>query len=486
MQSRGSEGKQAATKYLTDIRYIWITLQILEIMYACLIDYKGEKRIKIEFAPNREIEIQIRKIIDARWSRTLRAWHVPNNPEAIDQIKRLTSDFDSVAKIVSSIHASQATGVKLTSGNEISIEVTAKSIFLKMPKSQADIRFIHSLNYAKWDYSAYRWIIPGSDENLAALKAHFRERIEHITYNNRELPQGAMDRMPERLIVDLPELAPEAKQEIAKFKQWMEHKRYSASTVKTYQMAITVFLRFIQPKTIAEVTSEDMQRFVHQYMIPQKFSFSYQNQTVNASKLFFKTIRDSKLQIEKLERPRREHRLPNVLSKEEVAILLKALPNQKHRTMLSLIYACGLRRSELLHLKPENIDSKRHLLIILNAKGKKDRVVPISEKVINMLRDYYKAYRPKKWLFEGQVAGEKYSEKSIQSVLKLAVEQAKITKPVTLHWLRHSYATHLLESGTDLRYIQELLGHKSSKTTEIYTHVSVKSLEKIKSPFDDL
>ena len=113
-------------------------------------------------------------------------------------------------------------------------------------------------------------------------------------------------------------------------------------------------------------------------------------------------------------------------------------------------------------------------------------MVPISEKVINMLRDYYKAYRPKKWLFEGQVAGEKYSEKSIQSVLKLAVEQAKITKPVTLHWLRYSYATHLLESGTDLRYIQELLGHKSSKTTEIYTHVSEKSLEKIKSPFDDL
>lgn len=229
-----------------------------------------------------------------------------------------------------------------------------------------------------------------------------------------------------------------------------------------------------------------MVRFVHQYMLPRKLSLSYQNQTVNAARLFFKTIQGSRLITEQIERPRPEHKLPNVLSKEEVAAILHALQNQKHRTMLSLIYACGLRRGELLNLKPENIDSKRHLLIILNAKGKKDRVVPISDKVIEMLREYFKAYRPITWLFEGQNPGEQYSEKSIQSVLKQALEKAKISKPVTLHWLRHSYATHLLESGTDLRYIQELLGHKSSKTTEIYTHVTETSLQKIKSPFDDL
>jgi len=189
---------------------------------------------------------------------------------------------------------------------------------------------------------------------------------------------------------------------------------------------------------------------------------------------------------EQLERPRREHKIPNVLSKEEVAAILQALVNQKHRTMLSLIYACGLRRGELLNLKAENVDSKRHLLLILNAKGKKDRVVPISDKVITMLREYYKLYKPKIWLFEGQNDGEQYSESSLQEVLKHAIKMAGIRKPVTLHWLRHSYATHLLEAGTDLRYIQELLGHKSSKTTEIYTHVSEKSLQKISSPFDNL
>jgi len=125
-------------------------------------------------------------------------------------------------------------------------------------------------------------------------------------------------------------------------------------------------------------------------------------------------------------------------------------------------------------------------LIIRQSKGKKDRVVPISEKTIEILRDYLRMYRPKIWLLEGRVGGEKYSEKSLQSVLKQSLKKAKINKPVTLHWLRHSYETHLLENGTDLRFIQELLGHKSSKTTEIYTHVSTKSLQNIKSPFDDL
>jgi len=137
-------------------------------------------------------------------------------------------------------------------------------------------------------------------------------------------------------------------------------------------------------------------------------------------------------------------------------------------------------------LKPNHIDSQRNIVLVKNAKGKKDRIVPLSLKILEMLREYYKSYKPEVFLFEGQIKGKAYYARSLQQVLKQAVLKAGITKPVTLHWLRHSYATHLLESGTDLRYIQELLGHSSSKTTEIYTHVSTKSIQKIKSPFDDL
>jgi len=208
---------------------------------------------------------------------------------------------------------------------------------------------------------------------------------------------------------------------------------------------------------------------------------------VNAIKLFYTTVEHRRLDIELIHRPKREHKLPNVLSKGEIQALLKASKyNVKHHAMLSLIYSCGLRRSELINLTPNDVDSRRGLLLIRNAKGKKDRVVPLSQKTVELLRESYRANPTKTWLFEGWMPGKKYSERSLEEVLRKSLTLAGIKKPVTLHWLRHSYATHLLEGGVDLRYIQEVLGHKSSKTTEIYTHVSTKQLQQIKSPFDDL
>jgi integrase/recombinase XerD len=256
--------------------------------------------------------------------------------------------------------------------------------------------------------------------------------------------------------------------------------------VSTYTDALQSFLKFTNSKSIASLSNQDIIDYNNQYILQRGLSASYQNQVVNAIKLFFRVIIKSAVEIEDIHRPRRGRVLPNVLSKEEVKSILLAPLNQKHRVMLSVLYSCGLRCGELLVLQPAHIDSSRGLIIIKNAKGKKDRVVPLSAKILEMLREYYKSYRPKKFLFEGQVAGEAYDARSLQQVLKNAVKKAGIRRPVTLHWLRHSYATHLLESGTDLRYIQELLGHSSSKTTEIYTHVSTKSLQQIKSPFDDL
>ena len=207
---------------------------------------------------------------------------------------------------------------------------------------------------------------------------------------------------------------------------------------------------------------------------------------INALKLFYRNRFNRVMDLENIQRPKREKRLPNVLSKAEIKAIIEAPVNLKHRAMLSLMYACGLRRSELLNLSLKDVLSDRNLLFIRQSKGKKDRLVPISDKVIDMLREYYKAYKPKTWLFEGQFSNTKYSEMSLAKVLKQSVAKAKIHKNVSLHWLRHSYATHLLESGTDLRYIQELLGHSSSRTTEIYTHVSTRNLQQIRSPFDDL
>ena len=444
-------------------------------MKASKIVHNNEGRIMIDFPFNKGITSKIRQIPDARWSKTLGACHIPYTKEAYNQLIRLFPDIEITNSGIAKNIILTPEKERPVDKNEIAIEVSNKSIILKMPKDETDIQFIRTFKFVKWDKAQFRWVIPNYGKNLDLIKNYFNTRVTRIENRLLEKTKSILIIVPYETVSDLPQIDSGSLQEIERFKQWMEHKRYSDSTVKTYKQAITVFLRFIKPKMSAEATNEDMQRFVYQYMIPRKLSFSYQNQAVNAAKLFFKTIRGSVLITEQLERPRREHKLPNVLSKEEVAAILQALSNQKHRTMLSLIYACGLRRSELLNLKPENIDSKRHMLIILNSKGKKDRVVPVSEKVITMLREYYKIYKPKTWLFEGQNMGEQYSETSLQKVLKMALEAAKMHKPVTLHWLRHSYATHLLESGTDLRYIQELLGHKSSKTTEIYTHVTEKS-----------
>ncbi|GGF23417.1 tyrosine-type recombinase/integrase [Flavobacterium limi] len=273
---------------------------------------------------------------------------------------------------------------------------------------------------------------------------------------------------------------------IQKFSNWLTSRRYSPNTVKTYTEALKSFLVFHRELLVSEITNDHIILYNNDYILKNNLSASYQNQIVNAIKLFFKIMLETKIEIEKIHRPKRAKVLPNVLSKQEVKAILNAPNNIKHKPMLSLIYSCGLSCGELLTLQPVHIDSVRNIVLIKNAKGKKDRIVPLSPKILEILRAYFVAYKPSVYLFEGRIKGESYDDRSLQQVLKLALKKAEITKPVTLHWLRHSYATHLLESGTDLRYIQELLGHNSSKTTEIYTHVSTKSLQQIKSPFDDL
>ncbi|MFE3849465.1 tyrosine-type recombinase/integrase [Flavobacterium sp. LB3P45] len=318
---------------------------------------------------------------------------------------------------------------------------------------------IKQIEGARWSQQKTVWHLPDTIEN--------RERFKIAPLTN-SLPSN------------------EGIAQIEKLKQWMRSKRYSESTISTYSEALKSFLVFYREKPVAAINNEDVIIYNNEYILKNKLSASYQNQIVNAIKLFFRTIRETKIEVDKIHRPKRAKLLPNVLSKEEIKLILDAHSNIKHKMMLSLIYSCGLRCGELLALQPVHIDSQRNIVLLKNAKGQKDRIVPLSPKILEMLREYYKVFKPTTYLFEGQIKGKPYDDRSLQQVLKQALQKSGITKPVTLHWLRHSYATHLLESGTDLRYIQELLGHNSSKTTEIYTHVSTKSIQQIKSPFDDL
>lgn len=191
------------------------------------------------------------------------------------------------------------------------------------------------------------------------------------------------------------------------------------------------------------------------------------------------------VQLRNVERPEKPERLPLVLSKQEVARVLSATDNLKHRCMLQLLYAGGLRIGEVINLKLTDVQSARNLLLIRGGKGKKDRTTLLSQRLLENLRAYYKENKPKQWLFEGQYGGQ-YTSDSLRSVFHACKEKAGVKTKATPHTLRHSFATHLLEQGTDLRYIQALLGHRSSKTTEIYTHVTTYALDKIVSPLDNL
>ena len=273
--------------------------------------------------------------------------------------------------------------------------------------------------------------------------------------------------------------------QITGFRLWMRSRRYSESTVKTYGEALQTFLKFFREKKVEEITNDDIIQFNNDFILKQQLSASYQNQVVNAIKLFFHQLQNRKIDIDLIHRPKKYNPLPKVLAAEEVALIINSLDNLKHKCMMSLIYSAGLRRSELLNMRVSDIDSKRMQLLIRKSKGGKDRIAPLSTTVLELLREYYLQYRPKQYLFEGQ-DGAHYSERSLALVLKRGCKLAGISKNVNLHMLRHSYATHLLETGTDLWYIQELLGHKSSRTTEIYTHVSQKAIDKIQSPLDKL
>lgn len=366
-------------------------------------------------------------------------------------------------------------------GKEIVLVI---SDFIKEIKEDIIFRF----KSLEWHPELKQWFIYSRSDVLDFFFSQYRGKfyIDYKELNRKKSLERGGVKPKDKIKNNLPPLNAEQIKAIEIMERYMVSNRNSKNTINTYCDAMKTFLRFNHNKKIMEITTEDITRFNVEYIIKNGLSNSFQNQVINAIKLFYRIYNGSKMEIEEIERPRREHKLPNVLSKEEVKQILNSLENEKHKMMLTLIYACGLRRSELLNLTFSDINSSRNLLTIRQSKGKKDRVVPISDHLIELLREYYKKYRPQKWLFEGQVVGGRYSEKSLESVLKKALFLAGIKKPVTLHWLRHSYATHLLEKGTDLRYIQELLGHRSSRTTEIYTHVSIKSIEQIRSPFDDL
>ncbi len=260
--------------------------------------------------------------------------------------------------------------------------------------------------------------------------------------------------------------------------------RYSKNTLRIYVNKFEEFINYYEDKGLLSINEIDIKEFI-KHLVDRDVSKSYQNQSINAIKFYYEIVLGLPNRYYYIDRPRSDKKLPLVLSVEEVKRLLMTVTNLKHKAILTTIYSAGLRISELLELKMSDIQADRKLILVRNSKGNKDRTTLLGNSTLKILREYYKQYKPINYLFEGAKGG-KYSATSTQKVFKKALFKAGIIKPATLHTLRHSFATHLLEQGTNLRYIQVLLGHESPKTTEVYTRVSTSGIEDIINPLDML
>lgn len=266
----------------------------------------------------------------------------------------------------------------------------------------------------------------------------------------------------------------------------LEQKRYSPTTIKTYRAYFSDFVEYHKGRNIDRLKVADINRYILYLVNEKKISVSQQNMRINAIKFYYEQVKGGKRQYYgSITRAKEYKTVPEVLSKNEIKRILDQLSNIKHHCMISLVYSAGLRRSELLNLTPKDINSEMMSVRIMG-KGKKCRYSLLSPKLLEELRRYFREYRPKKWLFEGETPGQPYSASALVKVLKEAAQRAGIKHRVHVHMLRHSFATHLLEQGTDLHTIQELLGHNDIKTTAIYLHTSNAHKAKIPNPLDSL
>lgn len=338
----------------------------------------------------------------------------------------------------------------------------------------------------RFDKRRLEWLLPWSKMTVDSLADYFSLRGVNVNIIKQAVSnelQAERKEVGERIRAK--GLGAEAREGIEMVSRYLYENRYSKRTSESYLALLEFFFRYFGEKEPQKISKEEISEFISGHIIRLGYSPAYQNQMVSAIKMYYQVAGRGRVNPELLERPRRMRALPKVLSKEEVSSILNSARNIKHKLLLWMIYSCGLRRSEVTNIRLNDLDRDRSILHIRQGKGGIDRIVPVSVMVWEKIDEYLSGYRPVEFLFEGQ-AGGRYSTESVYRVFKDAMQRAGIKKDIGVHSLRHSYATHLHEKGLDIRYIQELLGHKSTRTTEIYTHVSRRNLMQVRSPIEDL
>lgn len=330
-------------------------------------------------------------------------------------------------------------------------------LLLSFDYDEEIIKKVKGIEGRRWDPRERKWVFPDNENTINKINELFSATE---VMDCREHNDKLIDKLEDELKL----------------------RGFSRKTIKSYSGHIGRYLEYY-PNESHPLKKELIEKYLLNLLENKNSSHSYVNQAVSAIKFTLKNVVNDDIDIA-IKRPKKERKLPEVLSQAEVLKILNALDNKKHRAILFMIYSAGLRVGEVVRLKITDIDSGRMLIHIVQGKGKKDRYTTLSEIALVELRNYAKEYKPETWLFPGESSKEYITERTVQRIFENARIKAGVKKKVSVHSLRHSFATHLLEGGIDLRYIQELLGHASSKTTEIYTHVTQKSIQNIVSPLD--
>ncbi len=351
----------------------------------------------------------------------------------------------------------------------------ARIVALHFGYNRVVIDKIKKISGARWSQSKKYWYIKEKEFILSQVFNMLKD-IAYIDYSQiKSFKKNPVTQKVLKTKVKFPQ----------SYIDMLDQKRYSKSTKKSYINYFEDYIRFFPNRNLDIITLKEINDYILQLIREKDISPSQQNLRINAIKFYYdKVLGKSKLYID-IQRPIKKKRLPNVLSVEELKRMIDITKNMKHKSIISILYSAGLRRSELVNLKISDINSDQMLIKVRQSKGNKDRYVGLSKHLLNLLREYYKIYKPKVWVIEGQKKGQ-YSAESVLKVIKSSAKKAGILRNITPQMLRHSFATHHLEQGTDLRYIQEFLGHNSSKTTEIYTHVAKTDFMKFKNPLDNI
>jgi len=350
-------------------------------------------------------------------------------------------------------------------------------VFIKFDYDKKLITSVKRLNGVRWSQTQKSWYIIKSDFDLHTVFSTLK-KVAYIDYSSlkrESITQPIVQQINkmQRLKVELPEA----------YYDMLDQKRYSESTKSTYINYFEDYLRYFREQSLNDISTEQINKYLLELIRKNKISDSQQNQRINAIKFYYEKVIGREKVYYGIRRPRKTKTLPKVITETELNNMLIHSGNIKNKVIIGLLYSAGLRRSEIINMRKQDIVSDKMMIFVRGGKGKKDRQTILSKYMNKLLPEYYEIYKPNYWVLEG-LQRKQYSGSSVGQIVKRVGRRAGVSIEVTPHILRHSFATHLLENGVDLRYIQELLGHGNSKTTEIYTHVSKKSLANISSPLD--